>query len=278
MGNSHAQVGIIPEVVDHILGTKSISLITPGASILKTEHEVYEVLRILDPDLVLIETAPIFGGRSQSEWPESFFAMYDLMPLSLTKLRYVLKDFSYLNSVRYYFPIYDKHTSWKTPERIFKDILLAFQNRENPYSLKNQGYLQLTEIISPLERASEVDELNVEECVSGEVGARLQSLARIIEFGERNRTQIALFEMPVLKRRYETCKQFYQEEIPVSEETYHPVLSNKVMSLLWFRDVYHTSNFGALQATLDMVHWLESAHGFSINQEIFDKYAILALR
>jgi len=275
LGNSHAQVGIIPEVVDDVLNTQSISLITPGASILKTEHEVYEVVDILQPDLILLETAPLYGGRLQTEWPEDFFSMYDLMPLSIKKMKYVFADLSPENSFRYLFPVYDKHTIWKSPERIFKDISLALSGKGSKSTLKNQGYLQLTELMSPLEAMPTDDFINNNECKTGEENARINGLERILVLGDQSKTQIALFEMPVLNKPEVTCNQYYLDKYRKLNGAYFEILSDSQLPLLWFRDVYHTSHFGALQATLNMIQYLADDYGYIIDGRKLEKYESL---
>lgn len=45
MGNSHSKTTFIPEVIDKLLGTRSIHVNTSGESIYQTKYEFREVLR-----------------------------------------------------------------------------------------------------------------------------------------------------------------------------------------------------------------------------------------
>ena len=104
MGNSHAQCAFIPEIIDGILGTNSINLITPSEAIYQTKYEYLEVLRHQDPAAVVIETTVIYGGVNQPDQKPLQFSFLDSMPFSLRKVQYLLDLYSFDDLIRYYVP------------------------------------------------------------------------------------------------------------------------------------------------------------------------------
>ena len=272
MGNSHAQSAFIPEIIDAILGTNSIDLITQNSSIYQTKYEYMEVLRYQDPAAVVIVTTVIFyGSAGQPDEKNMQFSFLDLMPFSIRKVQHLLDLYSFNDLIRYMFPFLEQHTDWKTPHRPIKR-LLNLPNKSNQSSeLKNQGYYQLTDVL-PLEWEQDNQFKEPATCPTSDLSDRLEATKDVLKFDASDPSKLLFIEAPVFINIYKLCQSPTFDLIEDNGVPHYELLDDVVLPNLWFHDPTHMSQFGAVVASIDAAGLLAEELDIEMNAEALEYF------
>ena len=272
MGNSHAQSAFIPEIIDAILGTNSIDLITQNSAIYQTKYEYLEVLRYQDPAAVVIATTVIFyGDANQPDEKNMQFSFLDLMPFSLSKVQHMLDMYSFSDLIRYMFPFLEQHTDWKTPQRPIKRILSLPDKSKQPAELKNQGYYQLAGVLPPeWEQNTEFKEPVT--CPTSDLGDRLEAAEDVLKFDASDLSKLLFIEAPVIKNTYKLCQSPTLELIEDHGVPHYELFDDVDLPNLWFHDRTHMSQFGAVIASIDTARLLAKELDIEMNAEKVEYY------
>ena len=277
MGNSHAQCAFIPEIIDAILGTKSVNLITPSEAIFQTKYEYHEVLQYQNPAAVVIETTVIYGGVNQPDQKPLQFSFFDSMPFSLRKVRYLLDMYSFDDLVRYMFPFLAQHTDWKTPGETINKILNLSDKNDQPAELENQGYYQLTDILPPeWEGKNEFKE--PESCPASDLRDRLEAARDVLKVDESNPSKLLFIEAPAFRNRYQHCQSPTFELIEGHGVPHYELLSDADLPNMWFHDNTHMSQFGAVIASIETARILSEELDIDMNIEALEYFTSYRFR
>ena len=271
MGNSHAQCTFIPEVIDAILGTKSIDLATPSGSIYQTNFEYKETLRYQNPKAVVIETSAIYWGRARPEKYPELFSFFDSMPLSLRKISYLQELFSIKELFKYYFPIYANHTDWKTPALTINKAVKLFAKINSPILLENQGYHQLSPILNPVEdQVNNFKEPDI--CLASNFADRLSATEETLRIDESDPSTLLFIESPTYLNEYKGCKSQIYNLLDSFAISHHKLFDNMDLSYLWFYDPNHLSQFGAVIASIETAQLLSENLGIPMNLDALEYF------
>ena len=271
MGNSHAQCAFIPEIIDGILGTNSVNLITPSEAIYQTKYEYLEVLRHQDPIAVVIETTVIYGGVNQPGQKPLQFSFMDSMPFSIRKVRYLLDLYSFSDLIRYMFPFIAQHTDWKTPYVSTNKIINLPDKNIKSVELKNQGYHQLTDVLPP-EREQDNEFKEPEICPASDLGDRLEAAEDVLKFDASDPSKLLFIEAPAYKNRYKICQSPTFELIEDHGVPHYKLLDDVDLPNLWFHDRTHMSQFGAVIASIDTARILADELDIKMNTEALEYF------
>ena len=271
MGNSHAQCAFIPEIIDAILGTNSVNLITPSEAIYQTKYEYLEVLRYQDPAAVVIETTVIYGGVNQPDQKPLQFSFMDSMPFSLRKVGYLLDLYSFKDLIRYMFPFLAQHTDWKTPNILINKIINFPDKNSQPVELKDQGYYQLTDIL-PLEWEQKNEFKEPETCPAADLSDRLEAANDVLKADASDPSRLLFIEAPAYRNRYQLCQKPTFELIDGQGVPHYELLDDVDLPNLWFHDPTHMSQFGAVIASIDTARLLSKELDIEMNPEALDYF------
>ena len=269
LGNSHAQCAFIPELIDEILGTKSVTLITPSEAIYQTKYEYLEVLQYQDPAAVVIETTVIYGGVNQPDQKPTQFSFIDSMPNSIRKVQYLLDLYSFGDLIRYMFPFLRQHTNWKSPFLMINKINDLPDKNDQPVEIKDQGYYQLTDVLPPeWEQDNEFTEPEI--CPAWDLKDRLEAAGDVIGVDESDTSKLLFIEAPAFKNRYKLCQKPAFELFENHGVPHYELLSDADLPNLWFHDRTHMSQFGAVIATIDTARILSEELDIEMNTKALE--------
>lgn len=277
MGNSHAQCAFIPEVIDAILGTSSVNLITPSEAIYQTKYEYLEVLRYQDPAIVVMESTVIYGGVNQPGEKPLQFSFLDSMPFSLRKVKYLLDLYSFDDLTKYVFPFLAQHTDWKTLNIPIGKILNYFNQNEQIPELKDQGYYQLTDILSS-EWIQNNEFQQPKTCPAADLDDRLEAAREVIEFDASDPSKLLFIEAPAYRNRYGLCQSPTFEVLEQNSVPHYELFNADDLPNLWFHDGTHMSQFGALVASIDTAHILADELDIKMNSEALEYFQSFRFR
>ena len=271
MGNSHAQCAFIPEIIDAILGTKSVNLITPSEAIYQTKYEYLEVLRHQDPAAVVIETTVIYGGVNQPGQKPLQFSFMDSMPLSLRKVQYLLDLYSFGDLIKYMFPFLAQHSDWKTPYVPTNKVINLPDKNIQPVELKSQGYYQLTDVLPP--EWEQDNEFKVPAtCPASDFSGRLNAAKDVLKADASDPSKLLFIEAPAFKNRYKICQSSTFELIEEHGVPHYELLDDVDLPNLWFHDRTHMLQFGAVVASIDTARLLAEELDFEMNAEALEYF------
>jgi hypothetical protein len=271
LGNSHTQCTIIPEIIDDLLGIKSIDLITPSENIYQTKFEYQEILKYQNPRAVVIGNNVIYGGKNQSELEPFQFSFFDSMPFSLRKMNYVFDFFSYENLIKYFFPITADHADWKTPAKPIKEAVTLLGGKNSQVVLDDQGYLSLTTPLLPGEvQMNEVGDPNT--CPVPDINDRLTITEDVLRINASHSSTLLFMEAPTTSNIFKGCQSQIFKLLENHGISHYQLLDNTVYSLLWFRDSNHLTQFGAINASLEAAQILSEKLNIDMNPQALEYY------
>ena len=277
MGNSHSNSTFIPEIVDDILGTNSILMSTSGESIYQIYFEYQEVLLRQDPQVVVIETYPVFSGLTQEELKSWNYSFFFSMPLSLHKFVYAHHFFSDSNLINFYLPYAIFHSNWKDMEGVADRLVEWTANLKNELihgrhvELPHQGYFNYMEPLSP----NAQDPLIIEEsdeCTVEDMQERLAVVEDILKIDAQDDEGLIFFEAPQYKNEYAGCREQVVDLIGEYGIDHKRLFQSQSPSRLWFADDQHINQFGAVIASVETAEILADKLDIEIDEEAFEFY------
>jgi hypothetical protein len=282
LGNSHAQCTFIPEIIDHLLGIRSIDLVTPSENIYQTKFEYQEILKYQNPRAVVIESNVIYGGQNQSELEPFQFSFFDSMPFSLQKLNFLFDFFSYENLIKYFFPITVDHADWKTPAKPIKEAVTILNGKNVPIVFENQGYLRLTAPLLP-DAAQANDAGDPGICPVPDINDRLLITENVIQISTQHPSTLLFMEAPTISNKYKGCQRPINTLLEKHAISHYQLIDTTGYPQLWFRDSNHLTQFGAIIASIETAQHLSETLNIQMNlQELeyfksyqFKDYTIL---
>ncbi|MDO9546325.1 MAG: hypothetical protein Q7J07_06200 [Pelolinea sp.] len=277
MGNSHSKTTFIPEIIDKLLGTRSIHVNTSGESIYQTIYEYKEVLRYQDPKMVVLETFPIYAGLTQEELKPWNFSFFYSMPFSLRKLIYSHQFFSDGDLLKFYLPYTSNHADWKNPGLLIsrvKDEVQAIKDKVEAgwhVDLPHQGYENYLKSLLPHEKPSKSSDA-IASCPTPDLEKRLSVTEDILRISRKDSEGLLFIEAPQYINKHENCRDQTVDLIERYDISYETLLKDQDRSLLWFGDDQHMTQFGAIIATVETAQILADQLNIGINRDMLAYY------
>lgn len=275
LGNSHNMQGVIPSVIEGVLGLNGFTLGVPGESIQTTYYELVEFFKTQTPSYVALETYAIEVNLHEGDG--HIFAFFDGIPFSKTVFDATLSIYSLEDGFQY-FSLTRQHAKlWKEPQHIFsifKQYISIQDQNKNEFSfyLNNNGYFpndaQITnkkiEDIQPKIDKSLSDGLDAETTFY---------LEKIIKLCEKENIQLILFTMPEIRYYLgiQNDSLDYKNIADSYSIPYYDLRENDY-SLIHYSDTNHLTILGALRASLQLSDMMAGDFLIAKNSEIESEY------
>ena len=280
MGSSHSKTTFIPEIIDDILGTESIHVNTSGESIYQTIYEYQEVLRYQNPQVVVMETYPIYAGLTQEELKPWNFSFFYSMPMTMRKLMYSHHFFSDGDLLKFYLPYTSDHSDWKNPDipisRAYTELKMIKDNRgsERHIELEHRGYENYLVSLLPGQIKIEPPD-ETAPCPIPDFEGRLSVTEDILKINQKHSEDLLFIETPQYINKYENCRDQALELIEGYEVSYETLFNDQDRSLLWFGDHQHMTQFGAIIASVETAELLSHKLNIQMHPEPLNYYRSL---
>lgn len=277
MGNSHSKTTFIPEIVDKLLGTRSIHVNTSGESIYQTIYEYREVLRYQDPRMVVLETNPIYVGLPREDLKPWNFSFFYSMPFSPRKLVYSHQFFSDGDLLKFYLPFTSNHADWKKPDELIFRAKDEAQNIKEKLDadwhvdLPHQGYENYLRSLPPQQEPPQLSE-GIGDCSISDLEARLSVTEEILQIAQKEAQNITFIEAPQYLNLYENCRDQVVDLTEKYDVSYQTLLDGTYRSPLWFGDDEHMTQFGAIIASVETAQLLADQLNIDLNRDALAYY------
>ena len=265
LGSSHAYHSFNPEIIDDLIPIESFTVGIPGDNLPITFHEVQEILRYQQPDLIAIDTFTFHI----SQWKDGSYVYRFLNAgFDLHFLRYSA-DILLSNGYDWWnlFPTVRDSEQWK------KDVFFVAnpQSRTVPdFPHNEKGFAPLETII----RDQTYEEMPMEELLPQQPKNYLKSLEKIIQLSKKEKFDLLFFDTvwfgfanPVYdlydpSAEYERIEQggFPYLDFRTSAPGYE-------WQQVHLFDVDHPSTFGSLIMSVHMAEFLAKQYGLPIDEE-----------
>jgi len=278
IGNSHSYCTFIPEIMDTLLGTKSVNVGTPSESIYQTKYEYMEILRYQNPEVVVIEANVIYSGVNRPAKGPWLFSFFDPMPFSLRKVQYLIKLFSPGDLIRYLFPFTTKHTDWKTPYVPINEAVKKFGEANTMIEIENQGYYPLYNPLLPgkVRKASKCGEQC--DCPVSDFNDRLKATDDVLRIDESDLSTLLIIEAPRNPNLCNCCKNQTFALLDSYGIAHFDILENIAASSLWFHKSNHVTQFGAVIASIETAQLLSEKLDIAMNQDALEYFKSFQFR
>ena len=277
MGNSHSKTTIIPEIIDRLLGTRSVHVNTSGESIYQTQYEFREVLRHQSPRLIVLEANPIYAGLSPDELKPWNFSFFYAMPFSWQKLAYSHDFFNENDLLKFYLPFTSYHADWKNPDQAItriKESIAQLKNRREAgwhEVLPYQGYENYLRSL-PL-NAQRDPQTNLEStCSVPDMAARLTVTEQMLQRAQRAEQLMVIMETAQFVQQFPQCRDAATALAEHYGVEYIQLMEDEELPPLWFGDEVHMTQFGAVIASVEMAQRIAELLEIPINRELLEVY------
>jgi hypothetical protein len=272
-GNSHSFMGVMPKVIEDLLGLSGYDLGISAEELKTTYYGLKEMYQTQSPKYVVLETYVI--ELNMTDIKGYYFGFTDSIKFDQNVLKVVLDSYS-LNDVYQYYPFVRTHAKiWKSPEVTFDLLNNYFLPNEN-YDLirfyqtngfeKNDSQIRISEIENlPQDFPIRITEMDSQTTYYFE---------KIIDLCHQNGSKLILLTMPGMKNII--LKEGVDLDYAAIAEKYqldYIELPNDFYSTLHYSDYTHLTEFGALKATLDIVQELSKILNLQYSDQLFNQYS-----
>jgi len=276
MGNSHSKTTLIPEVIDRLLGTRSVHVNTSGESIYQTQYEFQEVMRMQNPRLVVLEANPIYAGISAEALKPWNFSFFYAIPFSWQKLAYSYQFFNEHDLLSFYLPFTSYHADWKKPDQAIERMRAAWEHlkarweAEGHEALPHQGYENYLKSL-PLDAERDMGSAG-KACTVPDLAARLTVTEGMLLAAQRAEQKMVIMETPQFVSQFPACKQAAVDLAARYGVDYINLMEDEALQPLWFGDEVHMTQFGAIIASVETAQRMAEMLDIPINHELLAVY------
>ena len=277
MGNSHSKTTIIPEIIDRLLGTRSVHVNTSGESIYQTQYEFREVLRHQNPRLVVLEANPIYAGLGADELKPWNFSFFYAMPFGWQKLAYSLDFFNENDLLKFYLPFTSYHADWKNPDQAITRVKEAIEQLKARWeaewheTLPYQGYENYLKSL-PLDAERKPQTILDNACPVPDMAARLAVTEELLQTAQRAEQAMVVMETAQFVQQFPQCRDAAAELAGRYGVEYIQLMEDEALPPLWFGDEVHMTQFGAVIASVEVAQRIAELLEIPINRELLEVY------
>ena len=271
-GNSHSFMGVMPKVIEDLLGLSGYDLGISAEELKTTYYGLKEMYQTQSPKYVVLETYVI--ELNMTDIKGYYFGFTDSIKFDQNVLKVVLDSYS-LNDVYQYYPFVRTHAKiWKSPEITFDLLNNYFVPNEN-YDLirfyqtngfeKNDSQIRIEEINNvPLDNPVIITEMDQQTTYY---------LEQIIQLCEENGSELILLTMPSMYNLIpEEGVELDYSDIATRYALKYIKIPNDSYSLIHFSDYSHLTEFGSLKATLTLAEELSNIINIKYPIEKMNQY------